>query len=233
MPVTRLLASLLSVAAVIGCAALVMDMGEARGAAATGRLPLRYKTGSAKQVITVTAKSYDSTVGTWQAWRKSKHRGWVKVGRAATAHLGTEGITTSPAEWKSAAPAGAFRLARAFGYKADPGTRLPYKRMTPAHWWISEPGPLYNTLQKCADDCSFTQGAPNEHMFYIRPQYAYGMVIEYNTNHVKQGAGSAFFVHVTDGGPTGGCVALARKRLVAAMKWLRPSRHPRILIGVP
>ena len=62
------------------------------------------------------------------------------------------------------------------------------------------------------------------------------MVIDYNTRNapggVKQGAGSAFFLHVTDHRPTAGCVAIPKYRLTKLMAWLRPYTHPRILIGV-
>jgi L,D-peptidoglycan transpeptidase YkuD (ErfK/YbiS/YcfS/YnhG family) len=49
---------------------------------------------------------------------------------------------------------------------------------------------------------------------------------------VRQGAGSAFFLHVTDGAPTAGCVAIPASRLVPLMRWLTPGTHPRILIGL-
>ena len=62
------------------------------------------------------------------------------------------------------------------------------------------------------------------------------MVIDYNTRNapggVHQGAGSAFFLHVTDGEPTAGCVAIPQADLVSIMTWLTPAAHPRILIGV-
>jgi L,D-peptidoglycan transpeptidase YkuD (ErfK/YbiS/YcfS/YnhG family) len=49
---------------------------------------------------------------------------------------------------------------------------------------------------------------------------------------VHQGRGSAFFLHVTDGRATAGCVAISQTRLASIMKWLTPTAHPRILIGV-
>jgi L,D-peptidoglycan transpeptidase YkuD (ErfK/YbiS/YcfS/YnhG family) len=62
------------------------------------------------------------------------------------------------------------------------------------------------------------------------------VVIDYNTRNapggVRQGAGSAFFLHVTDGAPTAGCVAVPEAKLVSLMRWLTPAAHPRILIGV-
>jgi L,D-peptidoglycan transpeptidase YkuD (ErfK/YbiS/YcfS/YnhG family) len=201
-----------------------------------GPLPLSFSTGTATEVITVVAHSSGSTVATLQAWTKAPGGGWLRRGSAVTAHIGSQGMTSSPSESKSATPIGSFTLTQAFGYDADPGTALPYRLTTPADWWISESGPLYNTLQHCSSGCGFTLGSPNEHLYYERPYYRYAVVIDYNTRNsptgVRQGAGSAFFLHVTDGSPTAGCVAIPSSNLVSIMKWLAPTRHPRILIGV-
>ncbi len=199
------------------------------------RLPISGTTATADDIITVAAAGTSSTVGTLQAWRRVSG-GWRKVGPAVTAHLGADGLSRHPSESKSATPIGSFTLTRAFGHDSDPGTALPYTHTTPADWWISQPGPLYNTRQRCASHCAFTRGDPNEHLYYETPYYDYAVVIDYNTANapggVRQGAGSAFFLHVTDGKPTAGCVSIPKDQLTRIMRWLRPADHPRILIGV-
>jgi L,D-peptidoglycan transpeptidase YkuD (ErfK/YbiS/YcfS/YnhG family) len=194
-------------------------------------LPLAFSTGSATRVITVVAPSTSSTVATLQAYEKSGS-GWRTYGSAITAHVGSNGLSSQTRESLSATPIGSFTLTQAFGRNANPGTALPYTRTTPADWWISQSGPLYNTLQHCSGSCAFTQGDPNEHLYYTTPFYNYAVVIDYNRAPVTQGAGSAFFLHVTDGAPTAGCVAIPQDNLTALMQWLTPSTHPRILIGV-
>ena len=162
--------------------------------------------------------------------------GWQRVGPAVHAWFGSDGLTRHASESRSATPIGSFTLTHAFGRLADPGTSLPYVRTTPADWWISQAGPLYNTRQRCSSHCSFTQGDPNEHLYYTVPFYRYAVVIDYNTRNsptgVVQGAGSAFFLHVTVGAPTQGCISIAQAQLVRLLRWLSPSGHPRILIGV-
>jgi L,D-peptidoglycan transpeptidase YkuD (ErfK/YbiS/YcfS/YnhG family) len=202
---------------------------------ATGRtLPLSYSTGSATQVITVVAASSGSTTATLQAWDQVSGT-WVAHGAAVPAHLGSDGLTSSPSESKSATPIGSFGLSRAFGADANPGTSLPYHQTTPADWWISQYGgaytSIYNTMQTCSSACPFTQGDPNEHLVAITPQYNYAVVIDVNLFPIVQGAGSAFFLHVTDGSPTAGCVAIPQANLVAIMRWLNPAASPRMLIG--
>jgi L,D-peptidoglycan transpeptidase YkuD (ErfK/YbiS/YcfS/YnhG family) len=184
-------------------------------------------------VLTVVAGAESDTSASLQPWRRVGG-GWHRVGPALPAWLGSAGMTPRPSESLSATPMGSWTLTQAFGRDPDPGSPLPYTQTTPDDWWISQPGPLYNTRQRCASNCPFTLGDPNEHLYYVAPQYDYAVVIDYNTRdtgQVRQGAGSAFFLHVSAGEPTAGCVAIAAPALVRIMRWLDPDDHPRILIG--
>ena len=189
-------------------------------------------------VFTVVAGSTADTTATLQAWTKSKH-GWTRHGPASTAHLGADGLTRQASESRSATPIGSFTLTQAFGHDADPGSSLPYTHTNASYWWISQTtgtgAKLYNTMQSCSAHCGFTQGEPNEHLYFETPYYDYAVVIDYNTRNapggVKLGAGSAFFLHVTDGRPTAGCVSIPEARVVDILRWLKPADHPRILIG--
>jgi L,D-peptidoglycan transpeptidase YkuD (ErfK/YbiS/YcfS/YnhG family) len=186
-------------------------------------------------VITVVASHSYSTTTQLQAWQKAPGGGWLRHGSAVTAHVGSDGLSGHPSEYTSATPIGSFTLTQAFGRYFDPGTALPYLTTTPADWWISQAGPLYNTHQRCWSNCHFSQGAPNEHLYYETPFYNYAVVIDYNTANtgsVRQGGGSAFFLHVSDGSATAGCVSIPQGTLVSIMRWLSPGAHPRILIGV-
>lgn len=198
------------------------------------RLPLHYATGSARQVLTVVAGAESDTRGVVQAWRRVPG-GWLRVGPAVPAWLGSDGITPHPNESLSAVPMGSYTITQGFGHDPNPGMSLPYRQTTPADWWISQPGPYYNTEQRCPSSCPFTQGAPNEHLYYETPYYDYAAVIDYNTRNapggVRQDAGSAFFLHVAVGAPTQGCVAIEMDQLVRILRWLRPDDHPRIVIG--
>lgn len=179
------------------------------------------------------AASTGSTSGTLQAWRRTSG-GWQRHGLAVTAHFGSAGLTYHPSESLSATPIGSYRLSEAFGSRPNPGTRLPYFQTGPADWWISQAGPLYNTHQRCSTNCPFAQGDPNEHLYYEQPYYRYAVVIDVNASdsgHSTPGGGSAFFLHVTDGGPTAGCVSIDESTLASLMQWLTPSANPRILIG--
>jgi L,D-peptidoglycan transpeptidase YkuD (ErfK/YbiS/YcfS/YnhG family) len=194
-------------------------------------LPLHVSTGAAHQVVTVVASSTGSTSGTLQAWTKTSS-GWQRHGPAVTAHLGSQGLTAHPSESKSATPIGSFTLTQAFGSASDPGTRLAYFRTDSSDWWVSDASSrYYNTHYRCASGCPFDTGA-GENLKAAGFVYTYAVVIDYNRFPVTPGAGSAFFLHVTDGGATAGCVSIPEASLVSIMTWLDPAAHPRILIGV-
>ncbi|MEO6885963.1 MAG: hypothetical protein ABI232_06705, partial [Jatrophihabitantaceae bacterium] len=75
----------------------------------TGRaLPLRYSTGTATRVITVLAHSTGSTTATLQAWDKAPGGGWLPRGAAVTANIGSDGMSPTPSESRSATPMGSF-----------------------------------------------------------------------------------------------------------------------------
>ena len=169
-----------------------------------------------------------------QAWQRSGS-GWVKVGGAVPAYFGSDGLTEHPSEFVSATPIGSFTLTQAFGHDANPGTSLPYRQTTPADWWISQQSPLYNTEQHCSSSCPFDtgKGTVNEHLYYETPFYDYAVVIDANRfPKPVYPDGSAFFLHVSVGAPTAGCVSIDKSDLVRILKWLTPAAHPRILIGV-
>jgi len=197
-----------------------------------GALPLGYSTGTATRAITVVAASTSSTTARLQAWTKAPGGGWLRYGLAVTAHVGSQGLTTQPSESKSATPIGSFTLTLAFGRVSNPGTQLSYFRTDASDWWVSDKySRYYNTHQRCSSSCPFNTAA-GENLRAAGFVYTYAVVINYNRFPLTPGAGSAFFLHVTDGGATAGCVAISQSKLVSLMRWLSPSTHPRILIGV-
>jgi L,D-peptidoglycan transpeptidase YkuD (ErfK/YbiS/YcfS/YnhG family) len=58
------------------------------------------------------------------------------------------------------------------------------------------------------------------------------VVINYNMDPVVKGAGSGFFLHVSLGVATEGCVAIPAADLRWVMRWLNPKEDPVISIGV-
>ena len=122
-------------------------------------------------------------------------------------------------------------VTQAFGRLADPGTALPYAHVGADDWWVGDTAsPLYNTHQVCAPGrCRFDERA-SENLEAAGHAYDHAIVIDANTDPVRPGAGSAYFLHIGDH-PTAGCVATDAGTVVRLMRWLTPGAHPVISLA--
>lgn len=180
-----------------------------------------------EQVITVEASSANSVVAVVRAWQWSKDH-YQAVFSPTLANVGVHGVGPTR-EGLGRTPVGIFTLTQAFGNEANNGTRLPYFRAGPDDWWDENPNsPAYNRHVRSI----FSPGGDSENLFDAGAVYAHAVVINYNTDPVVKGAGSGFFLHVSGGLPTAGCVAINARVLDEIMRWLRPADHPVISIGV-
>lgn len=194
------------------------------------RLPLPYL-GNAGQVITVVANRANATTAMLIAWQHSSS-GWHRAIGPVTAFVGSQGIGTA-SESSTRTPAGVWTLTEAFGIQPNNGTRLPYRQVSESDWWVSDvKSPYYNKYLHCRPGaCPFNEGA-GENLGQAGHVYDHAVVIDYNRNPIKPGAGSAFFLHISGGKPTAGCVAIPETTLNAVMRWLDPKQKPVIDIGV-
>jgi len=193
-------------------------------------LPLAVDVGAASQVVTVVASSARATTAQVTAWQRGP-AGWTVALGPLPARIGSGGIGAA-SEGSTRTPAGVFRLTEAFGRAADPGTRLPYRVVDGHDWWVSDvTSPRYNEYARCAPGtCDFSEAA-GENLYAAGPVYDRAVVIDYNRGGTP-GAGSAFFLHVSNGAATAGCVAIDGGSLAALMRWLDPAAAPRIALGV-
>jgi L,D-peptidoglycan transpeptidase YkuD (ErfK/YbiS/YcfS/YnhG family) len=155
-------------------------------------------------------------------------RGYVETFKPVVAYVGVNGVGPTR-EGRGRTPNGVFTLTQAFGNEANNGTKLPYFRAGPDDWWDENPAsPDYNRHVVSA----VSPGGDSENLYYAGNAYSHAVVINYNTNPVVKGAGSGFFLHVSFGAPTEGCVAVSAAELNWIMRWLDPTLHPVISIGV-
>jgi L,D-peptidoglycan transpeptidase YkuD (ErfK/YbiS/YcfS/YnhG family) len=180
------------------------------------------------QVITVEASSPLSERAVLRTWRLARDDRYVQVFPPILAWVGIHGVRPTH-EGLGRTPVGVFTMTEAFGNQPDNGTRLPYRHVGPDDWWDENPAsPHYNRLVRS----SGSPGGDSENLYYSGLAYAHAVVINYNTNPVIKGAGSGFFLHVSFGSPTEGCVAIPEDHLDQVMRWLTPSLHPVISINV-
>jgi L,D-peptidoglycan transpeptidase YkuD (ErfK/YbiS/YcfS/YnhG family) len=164
-------------------------------------------------------------VRTWQLQRDGKY---AQVFGPFVAYVGVHGVGLT-SEGLGRTPAGVFTLTQAFGNEANNGTRLAYFRAGPDDWWDENPASAQYNRHVISP---VSPGGESENLYDAGAAYAHAVVINYNTDPVIKGAGSGFFLHVSFGAPTHGCVAISASELNLVMRWLRPSLHPVISIGV-
>lgn len=148
---------------------------------------------------------------------QKKGTAW-KTALSCTGYVGKAGIGQA-SMYSTRTPSGDFGITEAFGIKPDPGAKLPYVKVNKYMYWCGDRH-YYNQLvdiRKKPHDCE------GEHLIDISPYYDYGLFFDYNTNPVKYGAGSAFFVHCTGGQPnTDGCIAMSKANMVKVLKRVQP-----------
>lgn len=174
------------------------------------------------------ARSTRASVRLWEA----RAGCLVAVAGPWRARLGRNGIATSRHEGDGTTPAGTFPLGPAYGLAADPGTRLPYRRLVCGDWWDGDPAsPTYNRFRHVACGARPPFAGGSEALWRHPIAYRHLVVIGFNAAPVVPGRGSAIFLHADTGRPTAGCVGLPLPELVRVLRWLRPDARPLIELG--
>lgn len=127
-------------------------------------------------------------------------------------------------------PSGKFLLGDAFGYKKDLKTDINFIELNENHFWVSDTrSKLYNKLINYDPKDSYSEKMRrNDHL------YKYGIVVEYNTDKIIKGKGSAIFIHIhrRKGSPTAGCLGISEEKIKELMKWIHPNKNPIIVMGI-
>ena len=124
---------------------------------------------------------------------------------------------------------GVFALGTVFGDSPSLPTRMPYRQATSDDLWVDD-------IQAADYNRWVKRGATQARSFELMKRddglYKYGIVVEYNTNPVIKGYGSAIFFHLwrAKGSPTAGCIALAADDLLRIIKWLDPAAGPLVVL---
>ncbi|MCM3737878.1 GW domain-containing glycosaminoglycan-binding protein [Bacillus cytotoxicus] len=159
------------------------------------------------QIVTVISYGTSAKVSFFEKENGLWHERFYTFG-----YVGSQGVGQA-SESSKRTPKGSYSLGFAFG-TSNPGTNLPFRQITPNSYWISNvDDDQYNTWQE--RDWS---SRSDEHLSDYSVQYKYGIVINYNTENIQRGAGSGFFLHVSNGRPTAGCVAIPEDQMYELMK---------------
>ena len=176
------------------------------------------------QLIIVQASGNEAQL--W-AYGQGEGGGWEPFLEEISGHVGKNGVTSAKTEGDRCTPAGLYGLSLAFGVEADPGALLPYRQVSAESYWVDDPASqFYNQWVEGTAEQDWSSA---EHLADYPEQYAYAALIDYNTDPVTAGAGSAIFLHCGSR-TTAGCVSIPRETMVELLLWLDPAADPAILI---
>lgn len=178
------------------------------------------------QWIVVGVPAADATTGSLVAFQRFGQQ-WKAVLGPTPAKVGSLGVGV-PADGVHRTPEGTFTFDQAFGREPNPGTKMPYFQATDQDWWDEDASsPTYNTHVRGPEKPSEIA----ENLYDSGPVYDYAVNITVNPQRIP-GRVSGIFLHVTNGEPTWGCVAIGREEMRSILTWLDPAAAPRITIGV-
>jgi L,D-peptidoglycan transpeptidase YkuD (ErfK/YbiS/YcfS/YnhG family) len=189
-------------------------------------------TGSARELITVDAASYDTTVASVEMWQRVGAC-WESAGGPWAGLIGSNGFSDHHREGDDTTPTGAYGIGPImYGNAPNPGVQEPYHQLVCGDWWDEDPtSPEYNTFQHVPCGQSPPFGGGSEPLWTETSPYPSFAVVEYNSDPVVPYAGSAIFVHADTGVPTAGCVSVPLPDLDQLLRWIDPADAPTIVMG--
>ncbi len=171
-----------------------------------------------RQVLVATGESEDSSNTRVTLWTADADGRWTSAGHSWAARNARDGWTTDHHTGDLHSPIGVFTLSDAGGRLPNPGTRLPYHRSD-----------------------AFVIGGSGFEGEPLAGSFDYVVAIDYNrvpgrspldtAQPMGSGRGGGIWLHVDHGGPTHGCVTLAKSDLVELMTALDPAARPLIVMG--
>ena len=122
-------------------------------------------------------------------------------------------------------PLGTWTIGEAYGIKDDPGSLLPYTKITDDMYWCAtgSNGKNYNHLLYKSDNPN-ADYSEDEHLMDYPIRYAYLLDLGYNAADAPY-AGNAIFLHCWKDPetPTGGCVAVSESNMVKIIRTITPN----------
>ena len=165
-------------------------------------------------MILVEQSATEVSTGKLYLLTKNENNDWQEFFQCK-AFLGKNGID-KVREGDARTPTGDYGMLMAFGVKDDPGSVIPYTKLTDSMYLCGDKE-YYNQfidISKVNHVCSHN----SEHLIRYIPQYNYVLFIDYNKEHAY-GKGSAIFVHCFGSYPyTLGCVSVSEENMIKILK---------------
>lgn len=166
------------------------------------------------QIILVEQKPSSITEAVLKLFIKDSNSRW-QTKLECDAYLGKNGIDKVK-EGDARTPSGDFGFTMAFGIKDDPGSKIPYTKVTDSMYCCGDKE-YYNKiidLNKVSHKCTNA----SEHLIKYQPQYNYCLFVDYNNEGVF-GKGSAIFLHVKGSCDyTLGCISVSESDMIELLR---------------
>jgi len=177
---------------------------------------------NSSQVFLVTASNTSTSYGTGSMYGKINGQ-WVNLS-SFPVRLGSNGISYTRVQNSGKTPAGILNILSAFGIADNPGSNYSYHKVSTLDYWnLNDGSSTYNRL------VIGNPGGDAEHLIDYPKQYKYALVTDWNYLQ-SVGLGGAIFIHVNGSGATGSCISLTEGNLLSLLRWMNPSKNPKVLV---
>lgn len=198
-----------------------------------------------QQLIIVTSDNWSTTQGQLSFYELGVENKWKPVLKDIPVMLGRTGMAwgaglqpadlntgTLKHEGDGKSPAGIFKLTRLFSY-GEMEARMDHIVADSTLFCVDDMNSAYyNQLVNTRDIGKDWNSA--EEMRRTDHQYKFGVLVAYNTESVKKGAGSCIFLHIwrSPTNSTSGCTSMTESNLLTIMQALDKKKNP-ILVQMP
>jgi len=209
-----------------------------------------HKISTSRQLVIVTTASWTGVKARLCCFERSD-AGWTRQMRPVNAVVGKKGLAWEEGlpgvpgegpvkrEGDGKAPAGVFPLLYAMGHAAKPPDNVTfrYEQIQPDLHCVDDAGSAYYNRIVHKGGLGTGAGEPwrsSEQLYQMGEQYRWLIVVDYNKQDPKPGAGSCIFIHLwrSPEEGTAGCTAMAEPDLLALLGWLREEKNP-LLVQMP
>ena len=182
------------------------------------------------QLLVVYNEKPESFSAVFVALEKKENK-WEVKRETIAAGIGKNGfaLPNQKTEGDGKSPTGIFKLGKLFSYEKQTKTLLENQQITKDDKWIDD----VNSSDYNKHISGKTDAKSYENLLLKNDVYKYCLVIEYNTNPVVKGKGSAIFIHLSikENSFTAGCVAIKEDYMKSMVSWLDPTQNPTIIMG--
>lgn len=173
---------------------------------------------SSDNILVVSSTKKSNRNVTISYYQKSSS-GWKQTFKVSGI-VGKEGIGKGK-EGDKRTPIGIYSITKLFGIDSNPGTQLPYHKLTGSEYWCGGSNHYNQWIDESVQEHNCDR-SNDEHLIDYPINYDYAAALNYNPSNTY-GKGSAIFVHCKKGSYTGGCVAMPKSNMRTFMRGINSS----------